>query len=127
MCFKPAMPFFLFMLALLVACTQCAAFGDSMEEGLRDKKIFTILRRNNRRREASGGQPSIDSCKMYGHSCLGGHGKRSEEGTVSSDVMQMLRKSAAEDDAGAMLAQARLDRPALLEKTLLQILRNRLQ
>ncbi|CAN7980012.1 unnamed protein product [Ixodes pacificus] len=64
---------------------------------------------------------------MYGHSCLGGHGKRSEEGTVSSDVMQMLRKSAAEDDAGAMLAQARLDRPALLEKTLLQILRNRLQ
>ncbi|XP_029834161.2 uncharacterized protein LOC8039983 isoform X1 [Ixodes scapularis] len=114
MCFKPAMPFLLIMLALLVACTQCAAFGDSMEEGLRDKKIFTILRRNN-------------SCKMYGHSCLGGHGKRSEEGTVSSDVMQMLRKSAAEDDAGAMLAQARLDRPALLEKTLLQILRNRLQ
>ncbi|XP_077484846.1 neuropeptide CCHamide-2 isoform X10 [Amblyomma americanum] len=99
-----------------------AAGGDSVEEGVRDKKIITLLRRNN-------------SCKLYGHSCLGGHGKRSDDGSVSGgpamtpDVMQMLRKSADDEAAaagGPFPPPARFNRVALLEKALVQLLRNRM-
>ncbi|XP_077563160.1 neuropeptide CCHamide-2 isoform X3 [Haemaphysalis longicornis] len=121
MCLQSSMSIRLLCLAVLVAGVYSAAFGDSVEEGVRDKKIITLLRRNN-------------SCKLYGHSCLGGHGKRSEDGSsgggaVGPDVMQMLRKtSAADDEVGAapFTPQARYDRVTLLEKALVQLLRNRM-
>ncbi|KAL1476808.1 hypothetical protein MTO96_036228 [Rhipicephalus appendiculatus] len=119
MCLQSSLSVWLLCLALLVASAYSAAFGDSVEEGVRDKKIITLLRRNN-------------SCKLYGHSCLGGHGKRSDDGSapggaISTDVMQMLRKTSADDEAlGPFPPQARFDRVALLEKALIQLLRNRM-
>ncbi|XP_077484844.1 neuropeptide CCHamide-2 isoform X8 [Amblyomma americanum] len=123
MCLQSSLSVWLLCLALLVAGAYAAAFGgDSVEEGVRDKKIITLLRRNN-------------SCKLYGHSCLGGHGKRSDDGSVSGgpamtpDVMQMLRKSADDEAAaagGPFPPPARFNRVALLEKALVQLLRNRM-
>ncbi|XP_077484845.1 neuropeptide CCHamide-2 isoform X9 [Amblyomma americanum] len=123
MCLQSSLSAWLLCLALLVAGAYAAAFGgDSVEEGVRDKKIITLLRRNN-------------SCKLYGHSCLGGHGKRSDDGSVSGgpamtpDVMQMLRKSADDEAAaagGPFPPPARFNRVALLEKALVQLLRNRM-
>ncbi|XP_077563159.1 neuropeptide CCHamide-2 isoform X2 [Haemaphysalis longicornis] len=134
MCLQSSMSIRLLCLAVLVAGVYSAAFGDSVEEGVRDKKIITLLRRNTKGHDPSSGQATTDSCKLYGHSCLGGHGKRSEDGSsgggaVGPDVMQMLRKtSAADDEVGAapFTPQARYDRVTLLEKALVQLLRNRM-
>ncbi|XP_050034007.1 uncharacterized protein CCHa2 isoform X3 [Dermacentor andersoni] len=118
MCLQSSLSVWLLCLAVLVAGAYSAAFGDSLEEGVRDKKIITLLRRNN-------------SCKLYGHSCLGGHGKRSDDGSapggaVSPYVMQMLRKTADDEALPPFPPQARFDRVALLEKALVQLLRNRM-
>ncbi|XP_077484843.1 neuropeptide CCHamide-2 isoform X7 [Amblyomma americanum] len=136
MCLQSSLSVWLLCLALLVAGAYAAAFGgDSVEEGVRDKKIITLLRRNTKGQDASSAQASTDSCKLYGHSCLGGHGKRSDDGSVSGgpamtpDVMQMLRKSADDEAAaagGPFPPPARFNRVALLEKALVQLLRNRM-
>ncbi|XP_077484838.1 neuropeptide CCHamide-2 isoform X2 [Amblyomma americanum] len=161
MCLQSSLSAWLLCLALLVAGAYAAAFGgDSVEEGVRDKKIITLLRRNTQRvlkrsrgglsmarvsvpvppakgQDASSAQASTGeySCKLYGHSCLGGHGKRSDDGSVSGgpamtpDVMQMLRKSADDEAAaagGPFPPPARFNRVALLEKALVQLLRNRM-
>ncbi|XP_075749749.1 neuropeptide CCHamide-2 isoform X4 [Rhipicephalus microplus] len=98
MCFQSSLSVLLLCLALLVASAYSAAF---------------------------------DSCKLYGHSCLGGHGKRSDDGSapggaISPDVMQMLRKTSDDEALGPFPPQARFDRVALLEKALIQLLRNRM-
>ncbi|XP_064469205.1 uncharacterized protein LOC135383817 isoform X1 [Ornithodoros turicata] len=105
----------LLLLTVLVLCARSAAVDDSTEDSYRDKRIFTILRRNN-------------SCKLYGHSCLGGHGKRSDEpsGALPADYLQMLRRTAANEDEAALGVPPRGDRPSSLDRTLLQLLRNRL-
>ncbi|XP_077484842.1 neuropeptide CCHamide-2 isoform X6 [Amblyomma americanum] len=138
MCLQSSLSAWLLCLALLVAGAYAAAFGgDSVEEGVRDKKIITLLRRNTKGQDASSAQASTGeySCKLYGHSCLGGHGKRSDDGSVSGgpamtpDVMQMLRKSADDEAAaagGPFPPPARFNRVALLEKALVQLLRNRM-
>ncbi|XP_064469206.1 uncharacterized protein LOC135383817 isoform X2 [Ornithodoros turicata] len=71
---------------------------------------------------------AVDSCKLYGHSCLGGHGKRSDEpsGALPADYLQMLRRTAANEDEAALGVPPRGDRPSSLDRTLLQLLRNRL-
>ncbi|KAH7951437.1 hypothetical protein HPB52_008960 [Rhipicephalus sanguineus] len=80
--------------------------GDSVEEGVRDKKIITLLRRNR-------------------------HGKRSDDGSapggaISPDVMQMLRKTSDDESLGPFPPQTRFDRVGLLEKALIQLLRNKM-
>ncbi|KAL3253732.1 hypothetical protein MRX96_054510 [Rhipicephalus microplus] len=133
MCFQSSLSVLLLCLALLVASAYSAAFGDSVEEGVRDKKIITLLRRNTKGHDSGPAQasPGEYSCKLYGHSCLGGHGKRSDDGSapggaISPDVMQMLRKTSDDEALGPFPPQARFDRVALLEKALIQLLRNRM-
>ncbi|XP_050034005.1 uncharacterized protein CCHa2 isoform X1 [Dermacentor andersoni] len=133
MCLQSSLSVWLLCLAVLVAGAYSAAFGDSLEEGVRDKKIITLLRRNTKGHDSSAAQASTGeySCKLYGHSCLGGHGKRSDDGSapggaVSPYVMQMLRKTADDEALPPFPPQARFDRVALLEKALVQLLRNRM-
>lgn len=72
----------------------------------------------------------VDPCGLLFILCSG-HGKRSDDGSapggaISSDVMRMLRKTSDDEALGPFPPQARFDRVALLEKALIQLLRNRM-
>lgn len=54
------------------AADSGATYGNEAPRDFNTKRIIALLRRSSRQPNAL-----ADSCRLYGHSCLGGHGKRS--------------------------------------------------
>ncbi|XP_003748328.1 uncharacterized protein LOC100901943 [Galendromus occidentalis] len=59
------------------AADAATSFGNDVNRDFNTKRIIALLRRSSRQPNAL-----ADSCRLYGHSCLGGHGKRSSPVTA---------------------------------------------
>ncbi|OQR68378.1 hypothetical protein BIW11_12951 [Tropilaelaps mercedesae] len=60
------------LIGQITAADPGASYGNDASRDFNTKRIIALLRRNSRQPNAL-----ADSCRFYGHSCLGGHGKRS--------------------------------------------------